>query len=1116
MFQWASDKFDKLSEAVAPPPTDAAGRFSYAVSRQDEDTAMGCIAEIDPVRTVVNQSKGWFPIHMACQYSMVRLIRLLMNQQGVSIQQPDYSGSTPLHHACMSTQRSEGLEVVKILMQDYSADPCAKNSKGQTPYDIATLDSIRQYLLPIQLQRETQYALDNGGVGLAPGIDLGGLRINRGNMAPPPQFGGAGVAAPPPGGASAPMRYPQTPGMAPTFGSPMATPAAPFTNASPQQQPIPNAQPIARAPASMPGRNTVGSRSQSSGSSSTSTSSRHARSGGSSLAIYSKYKADGFHSSSSDVGLQQKYGHVGTHTNSGSGVTPPPSSGNAAPMSGNAVPSGPNPFASGTGNLGGVSRYAAYGPVPAPASGPTYSGMGYAHPAAGVAATQVAPKYFTPGVTTQTQAAPTPTTPGPLASANGLPTSPFMPPPPYFGTSTEAAAATPASATAVHSPFVATATQSHSSSSTSLFESPPKASETVETSKMINEAQTTSSSSAAEVVDSNNKDASSDWVETADPTSGQTYYFNSKTNETSWEKPNSYSTAAADANNGSPSTPSMEAGQDATGGCESDWSETVDPTSGKAYYFNSKTGETSWEKPTAGEAEIANINTTGDNEPSQDAAEWVEATDISTGSTYYYNSGTGETSWERPSALDSEEKSSPPDTSSTTPEATTESTLFTTADADDDPAGRTEEKPEIDQNCYSTDAAIDQSELIQEETNSLVVAEEEVKEESDAVAATAKAEDEAPEGVACPQESNVSETATTTEIKSDESSSNALPDGWVKANDPSSGKVYYCNMKTQETSWKRPVELGNDSSSEADAMPAVEEEVVEISKPEEAVVPNIADGWEELQDPASGKMYYYNKETQETSWEMPTSTTISESVPMNDDASLNRGEKDWVETLDSSSGKNYYYNAKTGETSWEKPTAFKANETQTMDANAAESEPTSAEDTVTQQAAVDTETKPQGTPTAAGHQRTLSAQEMFSSPPGGKSLSNGTPGPSTNFISPASATQGSGFTSEELSKTEGAPSTAEDLFGSKPADFSPTKIPEPTNANDDMAPELTEDDDEGMTDIPLSPEPVSLIKPDSTNTASIPKTKEVAPSPAANNDLFAAIGMPPPPFQSRR
>lgn len=350
MLAWASQQIEKISQTVAPPPSDAAGRFNYAVTRNDESTAMGCIAEIDPIQTVVNHARGWFPIHVACQYSMVRLIRLLMQQQGVSIQQPDYAGCTPLHHACMSSRRSTGPEVVKLLIHEYGADPCAKNSAGQTAYDVAALDSVRQYLLPIQLQRETQYALDNGGVGLAPGIDLGGMRISRPNMAPPPVFGAAGVGVPPPtpaGSASASAStaaYPRTP----SFGG-SSVPAAPGsapgsapsmyatatnsnsnsnsnharTNFNNAHTPI-RQQTLPRAPVSMPSRSSA-RRSQSN-----EEQSRYSRTGGSGLAVYSKYKADGFHSSSSDVSLQQKYGNAGA-SSSGSlnngNIAPPPDSG---------------------------------------------------------------------------------------------------------------------------------------------------------------------------------------------------------------------------------------------------------------------------------------------------------------------------------------------------------------------------------------------------------------------------------------------------------------------------------------------------------------------------------------------------------------------------------------------------------------------------------------------------------------------------------------------------------------------------------------------------------------------------------------------------------------------
>ena len=91
-----------------------------------------------------------------------------------------------------------------MLIQEYGASAMSKNSQGQTPYDASTVNSVRQWLLPLQLQAETQYALDNGGAGLPPGIDLGGLRVKNLNLPPPPTFGatpspGPAGGMPPPG-----------------------------------------------------------------------------------------------------------------------------------------------------------------------------------------------------------------------------------------------------------------------------------------------------------------------------------------------------------------------------------------------------------------------------------------------------------------------------------------------------------------------------------------------------------------------------------------------------------------------------------------------------------------------------------------------------------------------------------------------------------------------------------------------------------------------------------------------------------------------------------------------------------------------------------------------------
>ena len=155
MFQWAQKTFDQISQTVAPPPQDGPGRFAYNVQRSEEDAALGCLGEFDPVYTVVNQGKGWYPIHMACQYSLVRLIRQLLNYPGMNIEQVDKIGNTPLHHACTSSD-GRALEVVQFLVNEYGANVLAKNSQGQTAYDLASSNNVRQFLLPIQLQKETQ------------------------------------------------------------------------------------------------------------------------------------------------------------------------------------------------------------------------------------------------------------------------------------------------------------------------------------------------------------------------------------------------------------------------------------------------------------------------------------------------------------------------------------------------------------------------------------------------------------------------------------------------------------------------------------------------------------------------------------------------------------------------------------------------------------------------------------------------------------------------------------------------------------------------------------------------------------------------------------------------
>jgi hypothetical protein len=427
MFSWATSTFAKLSETVAPPATDGASRFVYCCQRGDEEGAIACVPEIPGAGCIVNNAKGQVPLHLACLHSMPKLIRVLLNEPGASLDVPDAAGNTPLHCACMSNNQQAALDTVKMMIQECGshAHVTAKNGSGQTPYDVAVLNSVRQYLLPIQLQQETQQAIDNGGAGLPPGIDMGGLKIDRSHL-PPPPMGGPGnlggapaspyVTTPLNGGGHGPpssggANYPHSTGPAsgggggyhnngPSYGgaAPM-TPGVPAQGASAmpaspyQSQSAPNGGHV--PPMSTPQPPPAPS----------SGASQHAysRNGSSSAAFYQPtagsgrnfVKPDGFHSSSSDKNLQQKYGHSAAN-GTVSAIPPPPSSSGSSYSTGGPgqVQSSPgslnNPYSRGGVTRSAKGRYPTYDPItgqqmtpPAPSSG-GYNGGGYGAPGAGM------------------------------------------------------------------------------------------------------------------------------------------------------------------------------------------------------------------------------------------------------------------------------------------------------------------------------------------------------------------------------------------------------------------------------------------------------------------------------------------------------------------------------------------------------------------------------------------------------------------------------------------------------------------------------------------------------------------------------------------------------------
>ena len=138
----------------------------------------------------------------------------------------------------------------------------------------------------------------------------------------------------------------------------------------------------------------------------------------------------------------------------------------------------------------------------------------------------------------------------------------------------------------------------------------------------------------------------SPWIARVDNKSGETYYENSETGETTWDAPADAATPAAPA---AAPTPSRRTAASQPK-LQSAWSSQTDPRSGRTYYQNATTGETSWDPPTdaaTAPAEPTPSRRMAASQPKLQSA-WSSQTDPRSGRTYYQNATTGETSWDPP------------------------------------------------------------------------------------------------------------------------------------------------------------------------------------------------------------------------------------------------------------------------------------------------------------------------------------------------------------------------------------------------------------------------------------------------------------------------------------
>jgi hypothetical protein len=327
-----------------------------------------------------------------------------------------------------------------------------------------------------------------------------------------------------------------------------------------------------------------------------------------------------------------------------------------------------------------------------------------------------------------------------------------------------------------------------------------------------------------------------------------------------------------------------------------EWESKVDVVSGRLFYVHLPSGETSWTPPEASTkasqpAASQACHTTAQHEGAPASANscaalpegWVVQVDPASGRMFFAHPASGVTSWDAP-----------------TPEQTPP--INTSADkeipATPEPVGgpRLPDGWEV-----HLDPATSRSFY--------------------AHPATGQSSWMPPGATECVEHAVASEAVAL--VPASECMEPELPAGWEVRADPVTGRTFYAHPATGQSLWDPPL-VSQERAPAAMASASVSRSV----EPQQPVEPqqSVVLGWEMRIDPASGRTYYAHPTTKETSWDSPSmhdmassrAPSVSSVASVSMEPQLPEG---WDMREDPATGRSFYAHPATGQSSWTLPEA---------------------------------------------------------------------------------------------------------------------------------------------------------------------------------------------------